>query len=115
MRPTIKTVEIELDKVRILRFDFNALSYFEEATGLNSLDASVWHNLNARSLKAMLWAALKHEDDAITLSQVGAMIHKGNVQYVTEKIAEAYKAAAPKGPEGATEEDGGKNVNPPTG
>jgi len=115
MRPTIKTVKIELDKERTLRFDFNALSHFEEATGLNSLDASVWKNLNARNLKAMLWAALKHEDDALTLPQVGAMLHSGNVNYITEKITEAYRAAAPQG-DGEEAEDGdGKKDPPPTG
>jgi hypothetical protein len=114
MRPTINAVKIELDKERTLRFDFNALSLFEEATGLNSLDGETWQKLNARSLKAMLWSALKHEDDAITLSQVGAMIHKGNVSYITEKITEAYKGAAPTGTDTA-EEDGGKNATLPTG
>jgi hypothetical protein len=100
MRPTIKTVKIDLDRERALRFDFNALSLFEETTGLNSLDASIWSSLNAKSLRAMLWAALKHDDPSLTQEQVGAMLHSGNIGYITERITEAYKASTPDQPEG---------------
>lgn len=100
MRPTIKTVKIELDRERALRFDFNALSLFEETTGLNSLDATIWGSLNAKNLRAMLWSALKHEDPGLTQEQVGEMIHTGNIAYVTERITEAYKSSTPDQPEG---------------
>lgn len=105
MRPTVKTVKIDLDRERELRFDFNALSLFEETTGLNSLDTSIWQSLNARNLTTMLWAALKHDDPSLTREQVGAMIHTGNIGYVTERITEAYKSSTPDNQEG----DGGKN------
>jgi len=95
MRPTVKTVTIDLDRERVLRFDFNALSLFEETTGLNSLDASIWGALNAKNLRAMLWAALRHEDPSLTQEQVGSMLHSGNIAYITERITEAYKASTP--------------------
>jgi hypothetical protein len=95
MRPTVKTVTIELDRERALRFDFNALSLFEETTGLNSLDASIWQSLNAKNLRAMLWAALKHDDPSLTQEQVGSMLHSGNIGYITERITEAYKGSTP--------------------
>lgn len=115
MRPTITTVKIELDKERTLRFDFNALSLFEEATGLNALDQSMWQQITARNFCAMLWSALRHEDKNLSLEDVGGMIHPGSIAYITEKITEAYRASAPKGDGEVAEEDGGKKEVLPTG
>jgi hypothetical protein len=95
MRPTTPTVKIELDRERTLRFDFNALSAFEEQTGLSALEPDVWTTPNARTLRALLWSAMLHEDELLTIKTVGAMIHSGNMKYVSEKIREASLAASP--------------------
>jgi hypothetical protein len=114
MRTTTPTVKIELDKERTLRCDFNALSAFEEQTGLSALEPNVWANPNARTLRALLWSAMLHEDESLTLKSVGAMIHSGNLKYVSEKIREASVAASPA-PAEDEPEDERKNANLPTG
>jgi hypothetical protein len=110
MRSPITTVKIELDKERTLRFDFNALALFEEATGLNTLENSMWDQVNARNLRALLWAALRHEDKTLSLEDVGSMISAQNMGYITDKVMEAYKNSASKGDGESAEVDDGKNV-----
>jgi len=114
MRTTTPTVRIELDKERTLRFDFNALSAFEEQTGLSALEQTVWTSPNARTLSALLWAAMLHEDESLTLKSVRAMIHSGNLKYVADKIREASNTASPT-PSEDEPEDERKNANLPTG
>ena len=96
MRTTIPTVKIVLDRERTLRFDFNALASFEEQSGRSALDPAVWNSPDAKTLRALLWAAMLHEDEALTIKAVGAMIHAGNVSYVSEKIQEASAASNPE-------------------
>lgn len=110
MRPTVPIVKITLDKERTLRFDFNALSAFEERTGKSALEASVWAKPDARTLHALLWAALLHEDPDLTMKDVGAIIHMGNLKYVSEKIREASIAANPEAED--ADEGGSDGKNP---
>jgi len=96
VRPTAKVIPIELDKVRNLLIDFNALSLIEEKTGLNTLSESMWSSLNATNMKIFLWACLVHEDDDLKLDDVGRMIHIGNVKYINDKLTDAYKLISPE-------------------
>jgi len=114
MRPTVPTVKIHLDKERTLRFDFNALAAFEEETGQSALNLEVWRNPNAKTLRALLWSAMLYEDAGVTIKQVGAMLHTGNLAYVSEKIREASEAANPDVKEEEPEPES-KNVVLPTG
>lgn len=77
-------VTINLDKPRNLRFDLNAMSAYEEATGSSAF--AIGDNINAKSIRALLWASLIHEDEDLTLEDVGAMIHTGNMSEITSKI-----------------------------
>lgn len=113
MRTTIPTVKITLDRERTLRFDFNALAAFEEKTGKSALEPGVWLKPNATILRALLWASMLHEDEALTIKSVGAMIHPGNMKDVSEKIREASVASNPVPSEDG--DDGGKNAGLPTG
>lgn len=104
---TIPTVEIELDKVRHLRFDFNAICDFEDKAGKEIMsmmitlpDGSPSIKFNFKDLRILLWAALKWEDPALTLEQVGAQIYNGNAEAVGKKIAEALNAGLPPKKEG---------------
>jgi hypothetical protein len=104
-RPTVEFIPIELGgKDRNLLIDFNALSLIEEKTGLNTLSQEMWNSLNATNLKIFLWACLVHEDEELSLSDVGRMIHIGNMNYINEKLTEAYKMIQPD------EEDSGGKV-----
>ena len=113
MRPTAPVVKIMLDRERTLRFDFNAFCAFEKQTGKSALSGEVWLKPDATTTRALLWAAFLHEDSTLKVSDVGAMIHVGNLKEVTDKIQEAATAASPE-PTGDAE-GGDPNVPLPAG
>lgn len=98
---TAPTVPIELDKPRHLCMDFNAIAAIEEKTGRNLLKKGGWDDMSTRDLRAVIWACLLTEDPALTIEQVGAMIHMGNMEYLTGKFGELLQAA--KGTGGSAE------------
>lgn len=95
-KPTAPMIELELDKKRRLLLNFNAMALFEEQTGKNILASDVMENPSARDIRALLWACLVHEDPELTVEQVGAMIHMGNIRDISQAIAAAWKKALPK-------------------
>lgn len=86
-------VPIELDKPRNLLLNLNAMAAFEEATGKNMLKAM--GNLSASDFRALLWACLKQEDKELTLEQAGELIDIGNMEYLVNKLSEAWAVAVP--------------------
>ena len=60
-----KMVKIVLDKERNLYFNLNSLEIIEELTG-KTID-KVTQNLNMKSLKAIVYAGLVHEDKSLTV------------------------------------------------
>jgi len=102
-------IPINLDKLRHLRFDINAMAVFEEITGLNLLKPSVQKQLaddiSVSQFRAFLYACLVHEDETLTLKQVGGFINNANMQEIAEKIIMAQSVAAP-------EAKGGKDTAP---
>lgn len=97
MARTIKSIPIELDKPRTLRFDFNALCSFEDATGLSVFNPDVLtSNLSATKVRALLWAGLLDEDPGLSLKDVGVMLSSGNLSAITAKITAAIKAQTPE-------------------
>ena len=113
-RPTVPSVKITLDRERTLRFDFNALAAFEEQTGLNALATEVWSNPTTKTLRAMLWSALLHEDPGLKISDLGALVHSGNIEEIYRKVKEASVAGSPEVETPAGEGDG-KNASLPIG
>ena len=90
-------VKIVLDKERTLLFDLNAMVAFEEATGRSLMDGTLdSSNMSTRDLRAMLWACLTHEDDALTEKQVGSWITPDNMLEVASKLNEAFVVAMPE-------------------
>jgi hypothetical protein len=57
-----KTIPIELDKMRNLRFDINAMADFEEVYGKTLMELLATGMISFSGLRALLWAGLKHED-----------------------------------------------------
>lgn len=94
MSNLVPSVKIKLDKVRHLRFDLNAMVSCERASG-KSLKAFE-ENLPMEQLLYLLWACLLHEDKELTLDYVGAMVHPGNMDEVTDAINKAYDASQPE-------------------
>ena len=100
-------VPIELDKTRHLLLDLNAMVSFQDETGYNLLDDKDTKKLmtaaGPKEVRALLWACLIHEDETLTLKQVGSWLHTGNMAEVTEKLTTAWTAAMPKGGEKETD------------
>jgi hypothetical protein len=53
---------IELDKMRTLRFDFNAMADFEDVYGKSLMEILATGAISFSAIRALLWAGLKHED-----------------------------------------------------
>jgi hypothetical protein len=106
-------VSITLDKPRTLKFDFNAGCEYEEVMGttLNSfmyrLEQLSKRNPEAsgtivgnKEVRAMLYAALRHEDKTLTLEEAGNLFAyaPGELQaqklvWVFQKVMESWLAA----------------------
>ena len=81
-------VKITLDKERNLYFNLNSLEIIEELTG-KSID-KITENMNMKSLKAIVYAGLVHEDKSLTVEAVGEMIGFNDISRVSEAIGEAF-------------------------
>ena len=83
-----KMVKIVLDKERNLYFNLNSLEIIEDLTG-KSID-KITENMNMKSLKAIVFAGLVHEDKSLTVEAVGDMIGFDDIARVSEAIGEAF-------------------------
>ena len=93
MRPTKKTIPLELDKERHLRMDFNTLATIEEKTGKNLLQQASWKSLTATDMRAVVWAMLLWEDPELTLEQVGEYIDLENIDYISQQLGKVMELA----------------------
>lgn len=107
-------VTIDLDKERHLLLDLNAMITFQETTGKNLFSAQTGESLSKEmspaDLRALLWACLLHEDEKLTLKQVGSWIHTGNMMEIANKLAETWNKAMPEN----TGEGAGEAADPLT-
>jgi hypothetical protein len=113
----IKKVPITLDKPRTLLYDVNALIDLGGILGLNLMTAEGWEALYGKvetpapktmddkpepvfvpaqpsfeKVRAILWAGLRHEDESLTVRQVGAMLDPANLAPVISAYTEAFQA-----------------------
>ncbi len=91
----VPVVDIELDKPRRLLFDFWALRCAEKQMLLDwgvktSVTSVLGVDITITDLTTLLWAALQHEDEKLTIEQVGHMVHPRNLDYVADKIQQAF-------------------------
>ena len=77
-------VIINLDKPRKLVFDLNAMAAYEEATGKSA--TQIGENAGAIGLRALLWACFLHEDETLTLKEVGKLITAENMNDVAKQL-----------------------------
>jgi hypothetical protein len=87
-------------KDRTLTFDFNAICTVEEKTGLNLLQASV-STVEAKNLRALLYASLLRDEPALTINEVGSWIDMKNLAAVRAAILDAWFASVDDGEEKA--------------
>jgi hypothetical protein len=91
-----------------LSFDFNAFARIEEKTDVRVLGMEIWAKLSPRVVGAMLWAgvlALHPEYDTEDeegeptdegLEAIRSYIDAGNVDFIGDKLWEAYLITLPK-------------------
>jgi len=123
--PTVPVVEIHLDKVRHLVYDFAALAAIEEnykgesvfrsgvktdAAGNPVLDTNpkssgfgqpiaeslFWKDISASKLIVVLWAGLLDEDPEIKLEDVKKLLRRRDPAPIIQKIMQAWGLAAPE-------------------
>lgn len=94
-------VSIRLDRVRTLKFTFNAFAEFESLTGKSIQQVfQDQESLGFGIMRQLLWAGLYHEDKALTVDQAGDLMEAGEgtnltekLTYVTEHIVKAVQYA----------------------
>lgn len=96
-----KQVKIELDKPRIICFDFNAFSELEEKYETIENALKLLQEGKIKVLRTFLWAGLLFDDETITEKQVGALAGFANIEYIMEKVNESMSDSLPE-----TEEKG---------
>ena len=80
-------VPIRLDRVRTLKYTFNAFAEFEELTGSSIQTVfQQTENIGFGSLRNLLWAGLTHEDSSLTVNKVGDLIEFAEGNNLTQKI-----------------------------
>ncbi len=88
-----KTVTIELDKARNLRYGMNALVKVEELTG-KSITKLDLENISMKDLRTILFAGLYHEDNDLTPEKVGELIdYYSDIGTIAGKLGEAFTIA----------------------
>lgn len=88
-----KSVTIELDKARNLRYGINALVKIEEMTGrkITELDLD---KVGMKDLRTIVYAGLVHEDKTLTPEKVGDLIDEyADITVVADKLGDAFIAA----------------------
>lgn len=93
-----KSVTIDLDKIRNLRFGTNAIAQSEELLDRKLLDV-IKNGASLRELRVMIYCGLVWEDPSLTLETVGDLMDDGaekhGFEYLGEKLGEAITLAYP--------------------
>ena len=93
-RPEVK---VELGgKIRVMKFDLNAMAEYEELTGKNILTGFSAKNMGARELRALLFACLSGNEDVLTLKDVGGWVTPATMNEISVKLTEAFTASVPE-------------------
>lgn len=90
-----KGVKIELDNVREIRFDLNAFCELEDIFGSIDKAFEALAEGSMKSIRGLLFAGLVHEDEALTIKKVGALVGFADMEVVAEKIGQAMGDAMP--------------------
>ena len=111
-----KKVEIKLPdgETYPIVLTHNALIQVEDLTGLNVLTGEV--NLGTPSfklLRAILYVVLKRAGSKYSLTEVGDLIHPGNIPVIAHAFRKAWEASMPEPePKPESKEDEEEEENP---
>lgn len=90
-----KTILLDADKARNLRFSTNQIIELEERLGRSMM--SMEEGLKYGDLRTMLFVGLRWEDSELTLEQTGdimdEVIEKHGFEVLSKKVGEAVKKA----------------------
>jgi len=78
-----------------LKYDMNAFIEIEEVHGSIKMAFKDLEDGKLKTIRTVLWAGLLHENESLTLKQVGAMIDFKDVANIIEKIQEAMEDSLP--------------------
>jgi hypothetical protein len=92
----IKTVAINLDKERFLKFDLNAFAELEDTYGNIDDAMKAMEKGSIKAVRALLWSGLIHEDPSLTQKDVGALIGLSDLQELSKSLTEAMGAQMPE-------------------
>ncbi len=115
MNKAAPTATLYLDKERNFKLDFKAFMAFEKISGKNVLSTSVWQDMSASNIVALLWAGLLHEEPTLTMEQVAGFIHPGNLQEVVNAIQQVFQLSMPNNEQQGEGEPSPLAANPPLG
>lgn len=91
----VKKVKVTLDKERHLKYDLNAFAELEEHFGSVEKAMDAMKDGSVKALRVLLWAGLVHEDESITVKQVGSWIDFNTLLNITDKVNEAIADSLP--------------------
>lgn len=95
----VKTVPVQLDKIRNLRMGLGAMRRIEELTGDSPWDGQSWANLgrDTHKLTIYLWQCLLHEDPELTKEQVEEMegTELSNIPYLIDRMGMLWGLSMP--------------------
>jgi hypothetical protein len=97
-------VEIHLDRPRHLKFNHNAFCTMEDVLNVPKEALTKKLLLTHRGQRAMLYAALLHEDARLTLNQAGQFFDDYDPAHIMDRITEAMRIARPVAKEGEDED-----------
>jgi len=95
---TARTVDIELDRPRHLRYALGAVKMLKREHGINLFDLSDEQAREPETLSLLLWAGLVWEDASLTVEQIDDMVDVSQLGYVSDKIGEAMSGTKPDDP-----------------
>lgn len=67
---------IQLDKTRLLKYDFNAFAEFEEQTGKTVMSLISGNDFGFTTIRSLLWAGLRANYPSITIGMTGTILQK---------------------------------------
>lgn len=90
-----KSIELNLDKVRHLKYTLNSFAEMEEKYGSVDQALAMVSENKISAIRFMLWAGLMHEDENLTEKQVGNMIEVDSLQDICNKLVTALDGDSP--------------------
>ncbi len=101
MSTLVPPVEIDLDRIRHLRFDLNAWRLYKETFGKDWTQIALISDglIDWQVTQNLLWVSLVCEDPDLTWEQAGQFMQPGNCQMVFETVTRMFQGTLPEAKE----------------